>query len=275
MRSTLLALLAFVVVATPAQPSDWLTRTPPERFDIPELPQLARIADVKAMFDEVALPPVPFSPTGETPARFPYTAERLKHYGPDGTIADILKDREKYPLRATVLHALEILRKVPTPGNAKGPMPIITFEAPVDGKLKRTVEKTQDFVAVLVAELETELELMVDVAKLRADEPRRWQAHYDYTLAQLRRRLVFVHEYNKLLGDIRTESLRSLPDGSTGWRLAPAERLRSQIVVKKVLDQSTEGFKAIATEFKGTPWEVLAERALMGQPGLVWEPIVK
>jgi len=275
MRLVLLASLAFVVGISSAQPSDRPTRTPVEQTDPPELPQLARIADVKAMLDEVALPPVPFCPAGEPPARFPYTAERLKHYGPDGTIEAILKDREKYPLRVAVLQTLEVLRKVPMPGNAKGPLPIVQIDSPVDGKLKRTVEKSQDFVAVLVAELEVALEMMVDVGKLRADEPRRWQAHYDYTLAQLRRRLVFVHEYNKLLGDIRTESLPNLPDGSTGWRLVPAERPRSQIAVKRILDKSTEGFNAVATEFKGTPWEVLANRALLGQPGLAWEAIVK
>lgn len=274
MRPISLTVLAFLLSVLVAEAAD-TRRVPPERSDLPALPQLARIADVRSILDEVALPALPFGPAPYSPPQFPFSAERLKHYGTDGTVEEIQKNREKYPLRVEVLRALDTLRKAPVPGAAKGLLPISQFEGPVNEKLRRTVAKTQDVVALLEAELEAELELLVDLGKLRADEPRRWQAHYDYTLAQVRRRLVLVHEYNKLLGDIRTENLPELPEGSTGWRLVPAEKLHSRGTVPKLFEQATEGFKAIATEYKGTPWEALANQSLFAQPGLRWEPVVK
>ncbi len=275
MRHTLPATVAFLLCVTVAVAAD-TRNVPPERIDPPELPRFARIADVRAILDEVALPPLPFGPGPFSAPQFPFLAERLKHYGPDGTIQDILKNREKYPLRVAVLRTLDTLRKAPVPGNAKGLLPISQIDGPVTEKFKRTVAKTQDVVAVLAAELDAEVELMVDLGKFRADEPRRWQAHYDYTLAELRRRLVLVHEYNKALSEIRIDNLPELPEGSTGWRLVPAEKIHSRgTVIKQMFDQATEGFKTIATEYRGTPWEALANRALLTQPGLRWEPIGK
>ncbi len=274
MRSTPLTVLVFLLTVLVVEAAD-TRRVPPERSDLPELPRFARIVDVKAILDEVALPPLPFSAGQPSVPQFPLLAERLKHYGPDGTIEDLLKDREKYPLRVAVLHAIGVARKVPMPGDAKGALSLAQIDNPPGEKAKKAVSKIQDYVAVAAAELELELATLAELEKLRADEPRRWQAHYDYTVAQLRRRLVVVYEYNKALGDIRTESLPALPDGSTGWRLAPAESLRSRKEVQLILQNSTEGFKAIVTEFKGTPWEALARNALLAQPGLRWEPIVK
>jgi len=268
---TLLALLFSSVIVHAADTG----KVPPERVDPPELPELARIADVKAILDEVALPPLPFGPATLAAPQFPFTAERLKHYGPDGTIEEILKNREKYPLRVAILDSLTILRKAPVPGHAKGLLPISQVDVPVSEKFKRTVAKTQDVVAVLAAELEVQVELLVELRRLRADEPRRWQAHYDYTLAQLRRRLALVHEYNKALGDIRTESMPNLPEGSPGWHLVPTAKLHSRLDVKKVLQQAMDDFTTITNEYKGTPWEALAARELLSLPGLTWQPIVK
>ncbi|MBA4189094.1 MAG: hypothetical protein C0467_13935 [Planctomycetaceae bacterium] len=248
---------------------------PPERVDPPELPRLARIVEIKAILDEVALPPLPFVPAATSAPHFPFLAERMKHYGMDGTVEDILKTPEKYPLRVAVIRSLDMLRKAPVPGNAKGVIPISQINAPINDKTRREVSKTQDFVALLVAELELQVELLVDLGRLRADEPRRWQAHYDYTLAQLRRRLVLVHEYNKALSDVRTDSMPDLPEGALGWKLVSAEKLHSRLDVKKILEQSTDGFRTLATDCKGTPWEYLANRALLSHPGLTWEPILK
>jgi hypothetical protein len=275
MRPTFLALLVGLVAALPAQSTDAPSRTPPDPDDVRQLPPLARIADVKAMLDEVALPPLPFSTPATPPARFPFTAERLKHYAPDGTLDDIQKNPAKYPLRAGVLRALEMLRKIPTPGDAKGQLSIVQIEAPLNDKQKKSVVKVQDYVAVLVAELDAEQEQLVELGKFRADEPRRWQAHYDYTLAQLRRRLVFVHEYNKTLGDVRREDMPDLPEGSPGWRMVTSDKLRSRADVAAILRKATEGFEAMVAEFKGTPWEALAAQALLPPPGIAWQPIAK
>jgi hypothetical protein len=149
------------------------------------------------------------------------------------------------------------------------------LDAGVTDKVKRSIQTTQDFVAVLAAELQEELDTLAALEELRQDQPQRWQAHYDYALAQLRRRLVIVHEYNRSLGDVRTESLPELPEGSPGWQLVGANTIRSRVDVKKLNQQADEGFKQIVTRYKGTPWEHLAARSLSARPGLAWEPIAK
>lgn len=271
MRHATLALViaATAVAALPAADS----RPPRVRTDAPELPRFARIADVKAILDEVSLPPLPFAPPPPAAPAFPFSAERLKHYGPDGTPDDVRATPEKYPFRAGVLRALGTLRKVPVLGAPKSALAIMQVSSPTTDKYKALVFKTQDVIAVAVAELEGELDALVELGPRRADEPRRWQAHYDYALAQTRRRLVFLHEYNKALGDIRTETMPDLPENSPGWTLVATERLHTGKAVKQALADATAGLEALAGDCKGTPWEGLATRTLAIPAGLGWEAL--
>lgn len=273
MRRTTLALLTAALAAA-AVPAADTGRPPAGPLDAPELPRFARIADVKAILDEVALPPLPFDPAPPAAApNFPFSAERLKHYGPDGTADDVLAAPEKFPLRAGVLRAVGTLRKVPVLGAPKSALAITQVPSPTSDKFKGLVLKTQDVIAVAAAELEAEADALAELGRLRAAEPRRWQAHYDYALAQTRRRLVFLHEYNKALGDIRTETMPDLPENAPGWSLVPAEKPHSGRAVKQVLDAATEGLRALAEDCKGTPWEGLATRSLAVPPGLRWEAL--
>ncbi|WP_439631809.1 hypothetical protein [Gemmata sp.] len=272
MRPAALALLtaALAVAALPAADTG---RLRPDPVPPPELPRFARIADVRAILDEVALPPLPFEQNPAAAPNFPFPAERLRHYGPDGTPDDARAAPEKFPLRAGVLRALGTLRKIPVLGAPKSALAITQVPSPTSDKFKVLVLKTQDVVAVTVAELELEIDALIELKGQRAAEPRRWQAHYDYALAQVRRRLVFVHEYNKALGDTRTETMPDLPPDSPGWTLVPTEKLHSGRSVKQVLEAATDGFTALAEDCKGTPWEGLATRALAVPPGLRWEPL--
>ena len=271
MRPATLAILVSTLAVAAVPAAD--RRPPRDRTDPPELPRFARIADAKAILDEVALPPLPFDPAPTAAPAFPFSAERLKHYGPDGTLDDVRAMPEKYPFRAGVLRALGTLRKVPVLGAPKSALAVTQVPSPTTDKYKALVFKTQDVIAVAVAELEGELDALVDLAPRRADEPRRWQAHYDYALAQTRRRLVFLHEYNKALGDIRTETMPDLPENSPGWTLVATEKLHTSKHVKDVLSEATNGFRSLADDCKGTPWEGLATPALAVPPGLRWEPL--
>jgi hypothetical protein len=172
-----------------------------------------------------------------------------------------------------VLHAVRTLRDTSLGSDPKAPKPLTRIDAPVNGKVKQTVLGAQEAVAFGLATLElAEAELDV-VGELRAKEPKRWQAHYDFALAQVKLRLAALHEYNKLLGDVRTEVLPGLPEGGTGWRLVSSPRLQSRAAVKKLAEAGTAGLREVAAAYKGTPWEVLARRALLAPLGLAWEPV--
>jgi hypothetical protein len=229
-------------------------------------------ADVKSVLQELALPPLDFGGRVESLAALSalVTRDAIKPYAPDVSIDDILKDVEKYKLRAAVLGALHTIRNTALSADPKAPPPLTAVAAPITDKTKKIVLGMQEPIALSVAKLELALVELEAVADLRKNEPKRWQAHYDYTLAQVRLRVARLHEYNLLLGHIRTETLPELPVGATGWRLIPADKMQSKREVKQLAEDAADALKSLATDHKGTPWEVLAKRSLLTPPGLKW-----
>jgi hypothetical protein len=141
--------------------------------------------------------------------------------------------------------------------------------------MKKNVLNAQTPLAVATAKLEDELASLEAIGKMKDKETKRWQAHYDYTVGQVRLRLALMNEYNLILGHVRTESLPELPAGSTGWRLTHTDKMSSKKDVQELADGAKTAFEAVAAANKGTPWEVLAKRAMLTPPGLRWEPVVK
>jgi hypothetical protein len=144
----------------------------------------------------------------------------------------------------------------------------------VNDATKTRVRDYQVLPAVGIVKLEEALRELEAVAGLRASEPRRWQAHYDYAVAEVTARLAFLHEYNLSLGQVLTESLPDLDKakGHDGWQLVPAAKMHSKKDVQKLAEQSRELFGKVAADHKDTPWAALAKRALDRPLGLKWEP---
>ncbi len=256
----------------PKQPAAYDAKTTPaKRFEWAVLP---KDADVKSILDELTLPPLLDDDTGPV-ARLPFLEDALKNYASDVSPDEILKNMEKYPLRVATLRAIQTVRDVwplgaKEPKEAKG-LPVLL--APVTERAKKGYSDAQQPLALALVKLELELETLESAAPHRAKETKRWQAHYDYTVSEMRLRLVVLNEYNLLLARVRTETLPELPADSPGWRLAPTENLMSRRDVKEQLASAQEGFAKVAADYKGTPWEVLAKRERALVPGLRWEPI--
>ena len=242
---------------------------PAKRFDWPT-PKTAAADDVKAILNELALPPL-VAGEDALPANFPFSAEALKNYPADATPDEILMNADKYPLRVATLRAFQTVRDTwPLGKDARG---MTTLAAPVTDRAKKSVAAAQDQLALAIAQLELELENLLAVADKRATETKRWQAHYDYAVAEVRLRLVVFNELNVSLAKARTETLPDLPPGGSGWRLVASDKLQSGKAVQAIFTSATDDFTRLATAYKGTPWEVLAWRTLALQPGLRWEPI--
>jgi hypothetical protein len=242
---------------------------PAKRFDMPAPPKV--VPEAKSVFDELALPPL-FDEDTAQPARLPFAAEALTGYAPEVSAEEALKSAEKYPLRVATLRALQAVRNVWPRGGPEARR-VTPLAAPVTEKAKAGVGRAQEGIAVAVAELELALGALEAVAGKRAKEPKRWQAHYDYALAEVRLRLVLLNEYNLVLARVRTETLPDLAAGAPGWRLVPSDKLTARRDVKEMLDASWDGFAKVAADHPGTPWEVLARRSRATVPGLRWEPL--
>jgi hypothetical protein len=270
------------------------SQPPPPRFDLPRptaaVAGAAPFAEVQAIFREVAVPPLQLADgprrAVESPEQqatrwatiFAFPADRLKPYA-----ADV--GPPNAPLRAAVVKTVEALdrqgrlSRVKVAGKEE-PIKDPTLEVRVGmtESLKKSLSESQKGgPAVQIIELADLLEEMEKVGAKRTDEPsKRWQAHYDYVLAELKARLALVHEYNTMLAKVKRDELPSLdPKLHGGWRLIPQEKLQSPKEVKDYAAEAKKLYAKLIKENPGTPWEALAKRGQVTPLGLAWLPIPK
>src|SRR5262245_13027564 len=112
---------------------------------------------------------------------------------------DVRKKPDKYPLRAAVLSAVDVVRK-----HDQEPLPPMEFLAPLPkdrpALLKRIAEY-QKPLARQMAELKEAQERLEAVEDKRKREPsKRWQAHYDFILSHVQLQYAYLFEYSLMLG---------------------------------------------------------------------------
>jgi hypothetical protein len=257
-------------------------------------PALAPQKDVAAIAAEMDLPPAHPDEPAFRPAAQPYLAAALKGYAADVPVDAVRAAPEKYPIRTAVLDAYQTIRDswtappvpkiVPPKGKKKDVGPVPKFErtlfvtaapAPLTETFKTRVKAAQTFPAVAVARMDRAAEELAKVAAEArlAREPKRWQAHFTYVLAQCLNRQAFLTEYNLMLGAVLRDDLPDRdPAKHDGWRMVPAESMRSNKEVKRLAEEARELFAKVIADHPGTPWAAAARRELDTPPGLRWEP---
>jgi hypothetical protein len=82
-----------------------------------------------------------------------------------------------------------------------------------------------------------------------------------------------LNEYNKVLGNLVTETLPALDSklGQDGYILVASDSLKSGKDVKKMAEEAQELFQEIAVKYKGTPWAIQAKQEKTIQIGLTWK----
>src|SRR5262249_5385344 len=146
------------------------------------------------------------------------------------------------------------------------------LNGPIDPKRKAAFLAEQREPGMMIFELEQALGVMQTVADDREKEKsKRWQANFDYTMARLESRIVYLYEYSYALGQIRSESLPELQDGQSGWRVGSRKKvLVPEPKAKKMAKDVGKLWKKIEEEYPGTPWELLARRENLVALGLEW-----
>jgi hypothetical protein len=223
-----------------------------------------------------------------------FPADALKDYAPDvpvSEVADLGKDLpariadikpadwEKLKGQAHRVAAVKALEEIRTKWAKfadpdKDSVLKDGLNGKVDDKLKAQIEKQeQPPIADAALELSELVETLTD-AKLglqtagEADTNKFWQATFRFALAQAKLRLAFIHEANLALGDVRTDNL---PESASGLRLVQKAKMkdkRNAPLAKQALDTLNE----LATQHKGTPFEVLAKQWRAVSLGLEWKP---
>lgn len=242
---------------------------PAVRFDLPTPPKGMLAADIASEF---SLPGIKEDESETGVSTFPFPAEILSAYKADVPVTEIMKpeNREKYIFRVTVLESFETIRKV---WGKRGNNLRKDVKEKINDGFKKDIEKEQNFPAEGIAKLEMALKLLEAVEPMRESEPKRWQAHYDYVVAQCKARMAFLQEFNFALGSLRTEVLPPLDPqkGLTGYKLIALEKMKVK-EASKIVEQSKEILDKIITDHKGTPWAVQAKRDRVLSLGLAWQP---
>jgi len=258
-----------LVGAAPAEGAAYDAKAAPAaRFEFAAPPKAD--PDVRAALDELALPAL-YDDGPPAVGRLAFDAAALKARAADVSVADVLKNPQKYPVRVAALRALAAVREH-WPLNRKDARAVALVGAPVSERTKRAVADVQQGLAQAQAHLELQLEELDAVADKAATEVPRWKAHYAYVRAELQLRLAVLNEFNVALARVRTEALPDLPRGAPGWRLTASDKMAARKEARELYETAVEGFDAVAAAHPGTPWEVLARRSRAALPGLRWEP---
>jgi hypothetical protein len=253
----------------------------PAKIEIPMPPPppggTAGRAEVHSILSEIDLPPIKMSGSDtallQIETLVPFSAKKLAAYQRDySSLQEIEANAEKYPLRVAVLDAIKRLRER---FNPKNPELVLRdyFSGNSSDSIKKEILKEQEKPADVLIELngiKTRLEKLAD--ERDGETSKRWQAHYDFILAQVLARIAYLEEYSLMLGKIRKDELPALEPGHTGYRLASRERLQSGTEVRALATASKKLLAKVARQNKGTPWEILAKREQLTALGLEWQP---
>ena len=251
---------------------------PAKRFDIPTPLRSASVAaDVRAIESEFNVPPIKPDSIDTAVADLPFKEEIMKDYKSDVSIDEILKNKEQYKFQARTLEAFAAIRKlwvgdgVVGAGNRSILRDGVVM-APITDDTKKAIFKELEAWAVAIAELELVSAELDSVAGMKETQSKRWQAHYEYARAVVKSRLAYMNEFNKLWGDVRTETLPPLEKGQNQYRLVSSEKMKSKKEVQKLAEEAQEAYTNLITKYKGTPWAIQAKRDKGTSLGLFWSP---
>ncbi len=250
---------------------------PAKRFDFPVAPRGTSPGEIAQIVTEFSVPAIRRDVNDTGLNTLAYRDEIMKDYKADVPLDEIMRDKEKYKFRVTTIRALDKIRKMWAiePGATGGPAMRDNFKTPVNDKLKKEIKEEQEFWAIGIAELELLNDDLDKVGALKDAEPKRWQAHYEYARAVLKTRLAYMNEFNKLMGDVLTETLPAIDKklDQDGYKLTSSEKMKSKRDVQKIADEAQEAYAKLVTEHKGTPWAIQAKREKSFALGLVWQPV--
>jgi hypothetical protein len=259
----------------------------PKMFEIPTPDKAFEKGVVSAneihdILREIEIPPIKVEKEKDIGFQFdrvlPFSGDVMDKFKLDKSIEEIKKEVEskpdKYPLRMAVINAVEGLRDLRGSEAGEKDLPDTFDKAQDTDAAKAAFKKLQQSPARVMAKL---LELHADLEKAgedRKDEKsKRWQAHYDYVLAQVKFRYAYMNEYSLMVGKIRKSELPELAESQTGWKISASDNMSSSTEFKDMVRDAKKLLAKIVKDYPGTPWEVLAKRDKKISLGLKWVPI--
>ncbi len=188
----------------------------------------------------------------------PFWAKAMEPYQPDYANEDQLQEKlAASPLRMATVEAAAILAAATSSSHN---YPDGFRKLANETQFREQITRVQEKVAVDVEKLGDALAKLEKVEKERENETSpRWRAHYDYVHARVLGRLIYVQEYNFVIGNKLKKDNPPLmkPGENDGWNLVPEEKIQQKET--REYDERRKGIiDRLLKEHPKTPWEVLA-----------------
>jgi hypothetical protein len=231
---------------------------------------------VKRILDEIAMVPPPragrpgVQDSLTVKALPPFAAKDLEKFDSDYKSWLEFENKEKdFPLRSAVVKAAKAIQESTSKFTMKE-----FFGGATTAAVKKAVFKEQLAPGETILNLEEALDELLKAGEARRKEKsKRWQANFDYVMARLKSRLIYVYEYNNVLAQIRGDSLPPLEDGFSGYRLGARKKITiTESKVKAWAKDVEKTWQKIINDYPSTPWALIARRERLTVLGLEWRP---
>ncbi|HVK12115.1 MAG TPA: hypothetical protein VM597_25410, partial [Gemmataceae bacterium] len=184
----------------------------------------------------------------------PFTEETLKPY----LAGELAAGTKPNKFQEAVMAAVEGMRAVGVGSGKDLPEEFGGQESDKEKEEFKRVQQVPAKVEFLLGDLKGGLD---EVAAMKDQQPKRWQAHFDYVMAQLKLRMCYANQYNLALANVRGGKFPDLKPGENGYRLT-AEAVLDKATpgeYKEMFGDAKKALSAIVKEHPNTPWALLAK----------------
>jgi hypothetical protein len=230
----------------------------PARFAFPTPPPSADPRAVMQIVREIDVPPVKAFREDAPPAAIsdilPFKEEVLQPY----LAGELAAGAKPNAFQEAVLAAVEGMRAVGVGGGKDLPEEFGGQESDKEKADFKRIQEVPAKVEFLLGDLRDALQ---EVGAMKDKQPKRWQAHYEYVLAQLKLRMCYANQYNLALANVRGGKFPDLKPGENGYRLT-AETALDKLTpseYKEMFADAKKALNAIIKEHPNTPWALLAK----------------
>ncbi|WP_020473547.1 hypothetical protein [Zavarzinella formosa] len=185
----------------------------------------------------------------------PFKAETLKEYEMGALKADDTPDA----FQKVVLAAVERMRKLREAGNGNE-LPE-SFVGETSDAAKNQLKRVQEVPANVEVILREHLEELENIASMKEAQTKRWQANYDYILAQVKFRICYAYQYNLALANVRGGKVPDLTGDQNGYRLTAEVTLDKNTAkeYKVMFDEARKSLNELVKNHPQTPWALLSK----------------
>ncbi len=247
------------------------------------------LAVAKAVVDELNLiPPGRGPPLGQlglsAPLDFrflpPAAIHDMEDYRADGYTS--IKDLEniiqakpgQYALRKAFLEAGRVIKESDSIRNNLRDN-LLSMDGGFNDDFKETLLKEQEEVTKVLAKLKETLAAVKKAGAEHAlqEKSKRWQANYEFALARLMTRVLYLAEYSSMIDNARSDRMPELQPFHNGWRIGAAKAVNCQEDdIQPLVNTIPEMWQKIQKDYPGTPWAVIGQRETLPSLGMEWKP---